>query len=70
MTNLMIQIKDDSKTNDVIRFLKDIDFLKVIVQDDIKSSLLKNKKMRLKDAFGIWSDKDIKMSEIRQKAWR
>jgi len=65
MTNLLIQIKDDSKTNDVIRFLKDIDFLKVIVQDD-----LKNKKVSLKDAFGIWTDNNINLSDIRQKAWR
>lgn len=70
MTNLLVQIKDDSKTNDVIRFLKNIDFLKVIVQDDLKSKLLKNKKISLKDAFGIWADNNINLSDIRQKAWR
>ena len=70
MTNLTIQIKDDSKTNDVIRFLRDIDFLKVIIQDDKSCELLKNKKISLKEAFGIWADRDIKLSEIRHKAWR
>ena len=70
MTNLLIQIKDDSKTNDVIRFLQDIDFLKVIVQDDLRKKHLKTNKIGLKDAFGIWPDKNINLSDIRQKAWR
>ena len=68
MTNILIQIKDDSKTNDVIQFLNDIDFLEVKVQSDNKDKAKSNKK-QLTNAFGIWKDKTISLSEIREKAW-
>lgn len=68
MTSLLINIKDDSKTEDVIRFLKDIDFLEIIEQNDVSTE--KNNKNTLSDAFGIWSKKNITLDEIREKAWR
>jgi hypothetical protein len=33
MTSLLIKIKDDSKADDVVRFLRDIPFLEVIAQN-------------------------------------
>jgi len=70
MTSILIQIKDETKSNDVIRFLKDIDFLDVIVQPDSIEKNIRSQKQKLNDAFGIWADKDITLSGLRSKAWR
>ena len=34
MTTLMINVRDDKKVNDVLSFLRDIDFLEVRVKED------------------------------------
>ena len=34
MTSIVVNVKDDCKVDDVIRFLRDIDFLDVIVKDE------------------------------------
>jgi hypothetical protein len=34
MTTLMINVRDDKKVDDVVSFLRDIDFLEVLVKED------------------------------------
>lgn len=34
MTTLLVNVRDDAKVNDVLSFLRDIDFLEVVVKDE------------------------------------
>lgn len=34
MTTLLVNVRDDKKVNDVVSFLRDIDFLEVLVKTD------------------------------------
>ena len=34
MTSIVVNVKDDCKVDDVVRFLRDIDFLDVVVEDE------------------------------------
>ncbi len=34
MTTLLVNVRDDKKVNDVLSFLRDIDFLEVLVKND------------------------------------
>ena len=34
MTTILVNVRDDEKVNDVVSFLRDIDFLEVIVKDE------------------------------------
>ena len=40
MTSIVVNVKDDCKVDDVVRFLRDIDFLDVIVEEKRTSSSL------------------------------
>ena len=35
MTTLLVNVRDDKKVNDVVSFLRDIDFLEVIIKEEI-----------------------------------
>ena len=35
MTTLLVNVRDDKKVNDVVSFLRDIDFLEVIIKEGI-----------------------------------
>jgi hypothetical protein len=41
MTSIVVNVKDDCKVDDVVRFLRDIDFLDVIVEDERSGSSLR-----------------------------
>ena len=69
MTNILVQVKDDRKAHDLIRFLKDIDYLDVVVQKEAVGDE-SARDSDLRKAFGIWADKDISLGSIREKAWR
>lgn len=46
MTTILVNVRDDSKVRDVVRFLKDIDFLEVIVQDEVSGRKVHRKPAR------------------------
>lgn len=71
MTTVTLCIKDESKTEDVLRFLSDIDFLEVQPSPcfDVSTSV-ETSGSKLSAAFGIWKDKDISLNKLRVKAWR
>lgn len=48
MTTIVVNVRDDSKVGDIVSFLKDIDFLEVIVQDEVPGP-----KVRRKPACGL-----------------
>lgn len=65
MSRVIIEIKDKSKFNTFINFLKEIPYIKFkIEQTENKSSSSEFSKL-----FGIWKDRDINLKEIRDRAW-
>jgi len=68
MTSILVRVKDDRKVDDLIRFLRDIDFLDVKVESTSDSIALKTN--ILDQAVGIWKNKSITLNSLRQKAWR
>ena len=76
MTSLVIQIKDN-KAIKILQSLKDIELISFIEKNeiDLKQELLKLKPKNLSkgesifDLAGIWKDRNINISEIREKAW-
>lgn len=68
MTSILVRVKDDRKVADLIRFLRDIDFLDVKVESTSDSINLKTN--IFDQAVGIWKNKNISLNSLRQKAWR
>ena len=68
MTSILVRVKDDRKVDDLIRFLRDIDFLDVKVESTSDSITLKTN--ILDQAVGVWKNKNSSLNSLRQKAWR
>jgi len=62
MTSLLVNIMDESKANDVLRFLRDIPFLEVISQEG-KSFSRKPGLLRENGELQMASDFDAELSE-------
>jgi hypothetical protein len=66
MTQVILNINDDSKLSFVIKLLKQFDFV------DIKSSLTrvtKDNNHNIFDSAGIWEDREIDSNDLRKLAW-
>ncbi len=66
MTQVVLNINDDSKLTFIIKWLKQFDFI------DIKSSIktkTKNEEHNIFDSAGIWEDRDINSNDLRKSAW-
>jgi|AntAceMinimDraft_17_1070374.scaffolds.fasta_scaffold372288_1 hypothetical protein len=67
MDRLVINIKDKTKEEALINFLRELPFI------DIEESTVKNKSRAVssnfRKLFGIWKDRDVSLNEIRDKAW-
>ena len=66
MSKIVLDVKDKSKEEALISFLKEIPFVTIIS----KSKTSKNKPKEFSKLFGIWKDKDIDIDSIRKEAWR
>ena len=47
MTSIVVNVKDDCKVDDVVRFLRDIDFLDVIVEENRTSSSISKQSINM-----------------------
>ena len=67
MQQVVINIKDDSKLELFLKFIKHLDFVEINKKkeskEEIDNSLFDN-------LFGIWKNRDINVEEIRNKAWK
>ena len=67
MQQVVINIKDDSKLELFLKFIKHLDFVEIKKKkekkEEIDNSLFDN-------LFGIWKNRDINIEEIRNKAWK
>ena len=68
MQKLVIRVKDDAKINALMSVLTEINFIEV--EREEKDASRRSKKGDLRKLFGIWENRDISLTDIRQKAWR
>ena len=68
MQRLVIHVKDDAKLNALISILNEINFIEVEREEKGASGLSRHGDLR--KLFGIWENRDISLTDIRQKAWR
>ena len=68
MQKIVIHVKDDTKINALVSFLNEINFIDVEREKKEVSTI--SRKGDLRKLFGIWGDRDIKLADIRKKAWR
>ena len=68
MTSIRITIIEDDKAKDLIRFLRDIGFLDIQVEENTETVDSKSTDA-LKSICGLWKDRNITPSSIRMKAW-
>ena len=70
MTTLLVNIRDEKKADDVFRFLRDIDFLEVVVKEEQIES--KNRPLRRSPAREVLGTKitgDIMKPVIADSDW-
>ena len=67
MTSLLINITDDSKAKDVIRFLEEIPFLQVIPQEPKQDT----KRYEFSDLIGLlkWQGDAVKVQRELRDEW-
>jgi hypothetical protein len=63
MITMTVSVEDDSKGYDLLRFLQDIDYLKVQVDRNSQE------RPSLDDSFGIWKGREITLDDIRKRGW-
>ena len=68
MTSIKITIKEDDKARDLIRFLRDIDYIDIQVEHNADAEDA-NCIEALGLICGIWKDRDVTLQSIRKKAW-
>ena len=68
MTSIRIIIKEDDKAKDLIRFLSDIDFLEIQVEENTETVNTQGIDA-LMSICGIWRDRNITLDSIRTQAW-
>jgi hypothetical protein len=68
VTSIRIIIKEDNKAKDFIRFLRDIDFLDIQVEENTEGVDSKGTDA-LKSISGLWKGRSITLDSIRNKAW-
>jgi hypothetical protein len=68
MQKIVINVKDDSKINALVTFLKEINFIDV--ERERSKVSVASRKGDLRKLFGMWKNRDISLEDIRRKAWR
>ncbi len=67
MSKILIDIQDQSKKEILISLLRELQFVKFHEIEKISESKKASDFRRL---FGIWKDRDIQLSDLREKAWK
>ena len=69
----MHNYKHDKKSNMYYEFYikyNDVTKLENKIENDFKVDIEVKKKNPLNDVFGIWKNENIKIEQIREKAWQ
>ena len=71
MKSIVVRIQEDDKALDLIRFLKDINYIDVEVQEQEQSYPDHDSSVQgLAELYGLWQGRDINLSKLREKAWK
>jgi hypothetical protein len=71
MEQITIRIKDKKKARSLVDFLKTLDFVEKVSSSNV-TDLEDTQKAPEEDFFahaGLWSERDISLQSIREKAW-
>ena len=68
MTSIRITVKEDDKAEDLIRFLSDIDFLEIQVEEHANTVPAKSVDA-LGEICGLWRGRTVSLESIRKNAW-
>lgn len=66
MEKIVLTIKDSRKKNFLLELLKQFDFIEV----QKTSSVQKSSSYNFFDSAGLWKNRDIDVSQLRDKAWK
>ena len=66
MEKIVLTIKDSRKKNFLLELLKQFDFIEV----QKTSSAQKSSSYNFFDSAGLWKNRDIDVSQLRDKAWK
>lgn len=66
MQKLILNIKDDSKMDILIQFLREINFIEILKIERSENSYKTNK---FDSLFGIWKNRSVFISDLRKQAW-
>jgi len=67
MDQILIDIKDKSKAHIVVDLLKELSFIEFRELD--KANKI-GKASGFRELYGIWKGRDVKLDDLRQKAWQ
>lgn len=67
---ITIDIKNESKKDTFLNFIKTLDYIDIKSKESSELNRKHNNKNTLKDFFGMWKEKDIDITSIREKAWK
>lgn len=65
MTQILLNVSDDSKLKDLEKILAELDY--VSIEKNTKKQ--PKKKASFLDAAGVWKNRSVSVDEIRKKAW-
>jgi hypothetical protein len=65
-----LDIKNESMKDSFLNFIKTLDYIEI--KDEIQKSALSNNKKNNKfsEFAGMWSNNDVTIDTIREKAWK
>jgi hypothetical protein len=72
MEQITIRIKDRKKAQTLLDFLKSLDFIESVTENDLsveEESSLKDTDKEFFELAGLWEGRDISLKTIRERAW-
>jgi hypothetical protein len=70
MEQITIQVKDKQKARALVDILQSLDFVEVVTSDrPIKTKARLKKPAEFFTLAGIWTNRNVSMESIRNKAW-
>lgn len=73
MTQILVQVKDQKKSNVLLELLKSLDFVDSVytINKEVDTPISnEDDSLDFFSMAGIWEDREITLESIRQKAWR
>lgn len=71
MEQITIRVKDKQKARRLVDFLKTLDFVEKVSSSNVTD--LEDRQKSLEEDFfalaGLWSERDVSLQSIREKAW-